>query len=248
MERWTGKLAVVTGGSSGIGAACVKDLINAGVIVAILARREHVMNNFKNSFPDNLKQNIYPVKCDVTVDNEVISAFKWIKENLGSVHILINSAGIADSIYLSGTYCTKQLQKNVDTNVMGTVFCVREAFNQMKDDKIDGHIILLNSVFDEYTPSCAFGSMNIYSATKCAITAMTETYRQEFSAAGTNIKVTSISPGSVNSGSLPASIRDLVDFTMLKSENVSNTIIFCLSTPPHVQIQNIKIKPMHEQF
>lgn len=190
MERWRHKIAVVTGASSGIGAACVKDLVTSGVTVAALARRECKLNEMRNSLPEELREKVHLLKCDVTVENDVISAFKWIKENLGSTHILINSAGTADSIYLCGLYCSKQIQKTIDTNVMGTMLCVREAFNQMKQDNIDGHVVLLNSVLDHHTPACPFGSINIYSATKCAITAMAETYRQEFSSAGTNVKVT----------------------------------------------------------
>lgn len=190
MERWRNKIAVVTGASSGVGAACVKDLVIAGVTVAALARREHKLNEMRNSLPEELRDKVYLFKCDVTNENDVVSAFKWIKDNLGSIHILINSAGTADSIYLCGLYCSKQIQKTIDTNVMGTVICAREAFNQMKEEKIDGHIVLLNSAMDHHTPPCPFGSINIYSATKCAITAMAETYRQEFSASGTNVKVT----------------------------------------------------------
>ncbi|KAL5292287.1 DHRS11.2 family protein [Megaselia abdita] len=248
MERWRNKTAVVTGGSSGIGAACVVDLVKAGMVVAVLARREKTMNEFRNSLSEELRKSIYPVKCDVTIEENVKSAFHWVQENLGTVHILINSAAMARSLDLCGLYCTKEIQECIDINVTGMAFCVREAFNQMRDHQIDGHIVLLNSVCGHYIPIIPLGSINIYSASKYAVTAMAETYRQEFSKAGTNVKITSISPGAVNSGVMPASIRDIVDIAMLKSENVSNAIMFCLTTPPHVQIHELVIRPLHEQF
>ncbi|KAL5292285.1 DHRS11.2 family protein [Megaselia abdita] len=248
MNRWRNKVAVVTGGSAGVGAACVVDLAKAGMIVAALSRREETMNKFLNSLPEELRNNVYPIKCDVTIEENVKTAFQWVQKNLGAVHVLINNAGTCNSIDLSGLYCTKEIQETVDINVTAMVFCVREAFNLMKDHQIDGHIVLMNSICGHYIQKFPLCSVNIYAATKYAVTAMVETYSQEFSAAGTNVKVTGISPGIVNSGVMPASLRNLVDLPMLKPENISNAIMYCLSTPPNVQIHDMQIRPLNEKF
>ncbi|KAL5292289.1 DHRS11.2 family protein [Megaselia abdita] len=191
MDRWRNKTAVVTGASSGIGAACAIDLVKSGMIVVALGRREHRLIDLKNKLPIELRERIHPMKCDVTKESDVIKAFKWVNENLDGTHVLVNSAGFADQMELTGKYCTEKIKQSIDTDVMGAAFCVREAFNQMKDRKTDGHVVLINSIAGHYYPrSSPFGSMNIYIAGKYATTAMTETFRQEFSNAGTNIKIT----------------------------------------------------------
>ncbi|KAL5292267.1 DHRS11.2 family protein [Megaselia abdita] len=248
MDRWAQKTAVVTGASSGIGAACAVDLVKAGMKVAALARREERLNELKNSLPENLRGNFYPIKCDVSDEADVIRAFRWVDEHLGGVHVLINNAGIIRTTDLVKEGNTADIKAIVDTNIMAVVYCVREAYQQMLANKVDGHVVIVNSVAGHRVPIVPGFSMNIYPATKHAVTAMTETYRQEFSNAGTNVKVTSISPGGVSTEIVPEEFKNLADFPLLKSEDVSNAILYCVSTPPNVQIHELTIKPLHEKF
>lgn len=190
MDRWLNKAAVVTGASSGIGAACVVDLLKAGMTVAALARREERLMELKNSLPPSLKDKMHPIKCDVSIEADVVRAFKWVDDHLGGVHVLVNNAGIVRRSDLTKRGNTSDIKEVIDTNMMGVVFCVREAYQQMVEHKIDGHVVIVNSITGHKVPYFPGRSMNIYAATKYAVTAMTETYRQEFSNAGTNIKVT----------------------------------------------------------
>lgn len=190
MDRWINKTAVVTGASSGIGSACVVDLVKAGMNVVALARREDRLNELKNSLPEDLKSKVHPIKCDVTDEADVVRAFRWVDEHLGGVHVLINNAGITRSADVTKKDNTNDIKSVIDTNIMGAVYCVREAFQQMVQNKVDGHVVIINSILGHSIPYIPGRSLNIYPATKHAITAMVETYRQEFSNAGTNIKVT----------------------------------------------------------
>ncbi|KAL5292270.1 DHRS11.2 family protein [Megaselia abdita] len=248
MERWYNKVAVVTGASSGIGSACVVDLVKAGMKVVALARREDLLKALRNSLPINLQGNIFIMKCDVTNESEVLKVFQWVESSLGGTHVLINNAGICRKTNLINKDNTADIRAVVDTNVMGAVYCVREAYHQMKAHKVDGHIILVNSVAGHSVPYFPCSSVNIYCATKHALTAMTETYRQEFSNDGTNVKVTSISPGAVDTDILPEGFRQTPNVPMMKSEDISNAIVYCISTPPNVQIHELTIKPLHEKF
>lgn len=190
MERWQNKAAVVTGASSGIGAALCVDLVKAGMTVAALARREDRLNALKNSLPEQLRGKLHPIRCDVTQEAEVIRAFRWVEEHLGGVHILINNAGVVREGNLVDANNTEHIRAVIDTNIMGVVYATREAFQYMKSKDIAGHVININSIVGHYVPVIPGFPMSIYPASKHAVTAMTETYRQEFSSLKTNIKVT----------------------------------------------------------
>ena len=93
MEKWEGKLAVVTGASSGIGAAILKDLAIAGINVVGLARRVEKVQEIINEL-GKVPGKVYAHKCDVSDEESVKSAFKWIEDKFGCFQILVNNAGV----------------------------------------------------------------------------------------------------------------------------------------------------------
>jgi NADP+-dependent farnesol dehydrogenase len=90
MEKWRGKIAVVSGASAGIGAAIVRDLATRGVIVVGLARRKERVEEIAKELNT---ENIFAVACDVSNQESLKAAFKWIEEKFNSIEILINNAG-----------------------------------------------------------------------------------------------------------------------------------------------------------
>lgn len=191
MNRWLGKVAVVTGASSGIGSAIAIDLANAGMIVVGLARRQHRIDELHSKLAAKCTGSLHSFKCDVSNEKDVLAAFAWICSKFGGVDVLVNNAGILRPGQILDANNTKAMREVIDTNLTGTVFCVREAFASMKARKvIDGHIILINSICGHDVPRVPGVSFNIYPCTKYAITAMTEVLRQELLAEGTTIKVT----------------------------------------------------------
>jgi len=103
MERWSGKVALVTGASSGIGAAITEELAKAGVKVFGLARRVERVEEIKNKL-GKVKGDIIPLKGDVSKEEDIVAAFKVIKEKFGTIHILVNNAGIGRMALLSGKF------------------------------------------------------------------------------------------------------------------------------------------------
>lgn len=103
MERWSGKIALVTGASVGIGASITEELAKAGVIVFGLARRVEKVEELKQKV-GKVKGEIIPLKGDVAKEDEIVAAFKVIKEKFGKIHILVNNAGIARFGLLSSMY------------------------------------------------------------------------------------------------------------------------------------------------
>lgn len=192
MERWSGKVAIVTGASSGIGAQVAIDLANAGVRVVGLARRVERIEELKVQVKPEFKENFHAFKCDVGNEDSVKSAFAWVEENLGGVHIIVNNAGCLRITNIVDEDNTKMLKDVVDTNLWGVVYGTREAFQSMKRHGInDGHIIIINSVLGHTVLRLdGFTSLNMYAPTKFAITALTETVRREMRDLGTKVKIT----------------------------------------------------------
>lgn len=191
MNRFGNKIAVVTGGSSGIGAACAVALVKSGMIVKVIARREYKLKEVHDSLPENLRSNFHPIKCDVSKEDEVVKVFDDINKEHGGVHVLVNNAGVYRPEHrLTSKGNTDDIAATININIMGVMYCTREAFHSMKDREIAGHVVNINSISGHRVYSLPGFTMNIYPPTKHALTAMTETYRQEFSQANTNIKVT----------------------------------------------------------
>ncbi|CAD7079045.1 unnamed protein product [Hermetia illucens] len=250
MERWQNKVAVVTGASAGIGAAIATDLVKNGFIVVALARRVERLQENQSALPANLQSRYHYRKCDVTNEDQVKDTFVWIDTKFGGTDVLVNNAGVISlGVELSGANNTQSIRNTVETNIMGVVYCVREAFNSMKKRNFDGHIVIINSVVGHKVPVTPVGSLNIYPPSKYAVTAMVETYRQEFANAGTKVKVTSISPGAVLTEIIQNSeVSKMENYPMLDSEDVSNAVLYVLRTPPHVQVHELTIKPVGEKL
>ncbi|XP_001600270.1 farnesol dehydrogenase [Nasonia vitripennis] len=243
MERWAGKVAVVTGASAGIGLETAKALVRHGLIVVGLSRRVDKMESEMSSVKGPGK--FYAKACDVTDENNVIEVFHWVEKNFQSVQILVNNAGVLKAATFQEVK-TEDLKHVIDVNIMGLLNCTRHALKIMRKNDHEAHIININSNSGHRVPKFNNGvSMNVYPATKHAVTAICESFINELH--GTKIKVTSISPGVVRTeifeiGNLsPEFINSL---PCLKPEDVANSIVHTISTPPHVLITELTIKPL----
>ncbi|XP_055620926.1 farnesol dehydrogenase-like [Toxorhynchites rutilus septentrionalis] len=246
MERWAGKVAVVTGASSGIGAATVKELVKAGMVVIGLARRAERVEALKSELGGSARNRLHAMKCDVSKEEEILRTFQSIEQKFGGVDVLINNAGITRQTNLIAAGNTNMLREVIDTNVMGLVMCSREAFQSMKKRSVDGHIVHINSIAGHHVPPI-IPHMNIYPASKFAVTAIAETMRHELRTEGTKIKVTSISPGVVQTEILPQEVLSQ-NMPMLEAVDIANAILYVLGTPPRVQVHELTIKPVGETF
>jgi len=185
-SKWIGKVAVVTGASSGIGAAIFKVLAQNEIIVIGLARRSELI---EATIKDLNLQNAFALKCDVCNSKSLTAAFEWIAEKFGTVSILVNNAGITTHFKLLDDDVEAMLKFNkvIDTNVRGLLQCTREAYRLMKQSDDHGLIININSILGHRISL----PLNIYPASKHAVTALTETLRQELTATENNkVRVT----------------------------------------------------------
>uniref|UniRef100_T1P8J9 Short chain dehydrogenase n=1 Tax=Musca domestica TaxID=7370 RepID=T1P8J9_MUSDO len=252
MEKWHNKIAVVTGASAGIGAACCKALVGNGMIVIGLARRSERVDELRQTWPDDKEKQsrLHSLKCDVRQESEVIAAFDKIVKDFGPIAVLINNAGVVRDTELVKENNTEDLRAIVDTNIMGVAYCTREAFKTMsKNTDGLGHVIIINSVVGHKVIHFEGSSTNMYPASKHAVTAMTEVYRNEFLMHNTKLKVTSISPGVVRTEIFSEEDWEkMKDFAALEASDIADAVVYCLQTPPHVQIHELTIKPVGEKF
>jgi NADP+-dependent farnesol dehydrogenase len=176
MEKWSGKIAVVTGASAGIGAAIVKDLAKIGIIVIGLARRPEKIEEIAKELGEVSGQ-IHAHKCDVSDRQSIKDAFKWIEDKFGVVHILINNAGVLRNIkILTDEDVTDKINEIISTNFSGLVHVTRDAFQLMKKSNDYGIIININSNAGHKIPFPMSTNMshNVYHGTKFAVTATSE--------------------------------------------------------------------------
>ncbi|KAJ8921536.1 hypothetical protein NQ315_003156 [Exocentrus adspersus] len=244
MDRWVGKVAVVTGASSGIGAAIAEALAKEGLQVAALARRKNRLEDLAQRL-SNQKGEIFPIQVDVSKETDILSAFTWIKNNLGPIYILINNAGISppSSGILDGQVDSWEMLYKV--NVLGLCICTREAIKDMKENKVNGHIVHVNSVVGQQVVKLPH--MNLYPSSKFAVTALAETLRLELMNQGSKIKITSVSPGLTDTEFLnsPEFKKVIKGNKILEPQNIADAVVYILSTPPHVQVQELIVRAVN---
>ncbi|XP_072314603.1 dehydrogenase/reductase SDR family member 11-like [Eucyclogobius newberryi] len=253
MERWRGRVALVTGASVGIGAAIAKELVLHGMKVMGCARDvEKIKKLSEECRAAGHSGVLVPYKCDLTNEEEILTMFTDIKSQYRGVDVCINNAGLAhpDSL-LNGQ--TSGWRNMLDVNVIALSVCTREAYQSMKERNVDdGHIIHINSMSGHRVVNSA--DTHFYSATKFAVTALTEGLRQELREAKTHIRATSISPGFVETEFFPRLYsqnpeKGSTAYTKLKcieAVDVAKAVIYALSAPPHVQIGDIQMRPVEQ--
>ncbi|XP_045629243.1 dehydrogenase/reductase SDR family member 11 [Ursus americanus] len=253
MERWRDRLALVTGASGGIGAAVARALVQQGLKVVGCARTvgniEELAAECKSAgYPGTL----IPHRCDLSSEEDILSMFSAVRSQHSGVDICINNAGLArPDTLLSGS--TSGWKDMFNVNVLALSICTREAYQSMKEREVDdGHIININSMSGHQVSPHSV--IHFYSATKYAVTALTEGLRQELREAQTHIRATCISPEVVET-QFAFKLHDkdpekaaatYERIKCLKPEDVAEAVIYVLSTPPHVQIGDVQMRPTEQ--
>lgn len=181
MFPWTGKTAVVTGASAGIGSSILVDLAKSGVNVIGLARRKDRIEALaaKNK---NTKGKIQAFECDVSDPKSIQATFDWIETHIGKIHIWINNAGAWRANKLTSNDLTdEEIISTINTNYTGLALCCRKAVKLMEKTGEAGYIINIGSVAGKIsadTNQANFGT-NVYAGTKHAVANLTDVLRLE---------------------------------------------------------------------
>jgi NAD(P)-dependent dehydrogenase (short-subunit alcohol dehydrogenase family) len=188
MGKLDGKIALVTGGSSGIGLATAQQFVNEGAYVFITGRREAELDAAKNE----IGRNVTAIKNDVSKLSDLDQLFDQIKTEKGRLNVLFANAGIAKYGRL-GDISEELFDSIFDINVKGVLFTVQKALPLMPD----GASIILNG---SIVGSKGLSSNSVYSATKAAIRSFARTWTTDLKER--RIRVNAISPGTIDTPGL----------------------------------------------
>lgn len=183
----TGKTAIVTGGSRGIGRAIAEQLAQAGANVAIIyaGRTEAAEETLRLVQAAGSKGKI--IQCDVSQETAVAAMVKEVKDDFGSVDILVNNAGITRDTLLMRMK-TEDWQAVLDTNLTGAFYCTRNAVKWMMKQR-SGAIVNITSIVGQIGNA---GQAN-YAAAKAGMIGFTKAVAKEFAAR--RIRVNAVAPG-----------------------------------------------------
>lgn len=250
MDKWVGKVAVVTGASSGIGSAIAKELAAQGIIVVGLARRTERVEKLACQVGGK----IYAYKCDVSSHESIKEAFKWIEEKFSTISILINNAGVGlqQKVLDTSDEATEAIDRTINTNFTGLIHCTREAARLMKKSNDFGLVVNIGSIVGHVVPFP--NPFSMYPATKYAVRAFSEILRQELIVGDNDkIRVSNLSPGVVeteifNEHGFNNEDKILDKNSYLRPCDISAGVTYLLSTPCSVNVTEITIKPTMEKF
>jgi len=242
-----GKVALVTGASSGIGEATALALARAGARVAIAARRRDRLDGVAGRIAD-LRAESLVLEADVARPEEAESIVSRTVERWGQLDILVNNAGLMLLSPIDRAR-VEDWRRMLDLNVLGLMVTTRAALPQMRRQK-DGHVVNISSTAGRVANPDA----SVYAATKFGVGAFSEALRREVYK--DNIRVTVIEPGAVAT-ELRAHVpdpdtRERIDtwarsMRQLQSEDVAAAILYAVSQPPHVNVNEILLRPTDQE-
>ncbi len=242
------KVALITGASSGIGEAIARRLAKENYRLVVCARRQERLDKLTEKLKEK-NSDILALKVDLRQEAEILTMFNTIRQQWGGVDVLINNAGLGHKEPLM-TGETEAWREMLEVNVLALCICTREAIKDISDRFSEGHIIHISSMSGHRIPLYS----GVYAASKYAVRALTEGLRQELREANKNIKISSISPGFVEtefaekySNSKEKAQELYSRFSMLQPEDIANAVYYILSQPDYVQIHDILLRPTQQK-
>ena len=246
MNNLEGKVAVVTGASSGIGEATVRALAAEGASVVAGARRKERLDGLVEEVSRDGGRAI-AVECDVTDESQARDLVHRAVEEYGSIDVLVNNAGVM-LLSTVGKGLSDQWRQMFEVNVMGLLYATEAAIGHMKEQG-SGHLVNISSVAGRKVTRDSSG---VYAGTKHAVGAISEGLRQEL--LEDNIRVTIVEPGAVAT-ELPDHITDedareslsgLLELERLQAEDIAEAIAYAVTQPDRVSVNEILIRPTQQ--
>ena len=242
MAPLEGKVAAITGASSGIGEATAVALAQAGAKVSLAARRADRLEALVEQIGAD---RALAVETDIADEEQARRFIQQTKDELGSVDVLVNNAGVM----LLGLLLMQggdDWRRMVEVNQLGLVYCSHEALKIMSEQG-GGHIVNVSSTAGRIA---SLGSA-VYNMTKWGVTGFSEALRQE--GVHVNVRVTCVEPGFVDTElqghntnpmvvEATKKMRDEIG-KVLEARDIAQAILYVVSQPEHVGVNEILVRP-----
>jgi NADP-dependent 3-hydroxy acid dehydrogenase YdfG len=238
MQDLTGKVAVITGASSGIGEATARLLVSEGVRVVLIARRRERIA----ALVEDLGDAAVALTADVGDAAAVASVFAEVEQRFGGLDLLFNNAGLGVNARFEASD-PADWKRMIDVNLYGVLHCTQAAIPLMRG-RAGAMISSVSSVGGRYGTE----SWSVYSATKFAVVGFHDALRKELG--GEGIRVSVIEPGAVwtefgqNVSGAMRERRESLD--ALTSEDVAQALVYAFAQPPRVLVEEILIRPVRQ--
>ena len=242
MAPLEGKVVAITGASSGIGEATAIALAQAGAKVSLGARRADRLEALVERIGSD---RALAIETDITDEEQARRFVQRTKEELGSVDVLVNNAGVM-LLGLVLMQSSDDWRRMIEVNQLGLLYCSHEALKVMSEQG-GGHIINLSSVAGRIA---ALGSA-VYNMTKWGVNGFSEALRQE--GVHVNVRVTVVEPGYVETELQGHNENPMVVDAMkkakeeigdvLQSHDIAQAILYAVSQPPHVAVNEVLVRP-----
>jgi clavulanate-9-aldehyde reducatase len=240
----SGRVAAITGASSGIGEATALTLARAGAAVALAARRTDRIKELAEKIEADGGRAL-AIETDVGDEQQANAFISETKEELGRLDILVNNAGVMLLGPVIGAD-TSEWRQMIDVNLLGLLYCTHAALPIMGEQG-SGHIVNISSVAGRFA---TFGAA-VYNLTKFGVNAFSEALRQEVAAA--NLKVTVVEPGFVATELQGHNTHPLVVDAIenmrkeigepLEAADIAQAILYAVGSPDRVAVNEVLVRP-----
>lgn len=236
------KIALVTGASAGIGRATALLLADKNFDLIITGRRRENLENLEKEIRENTGADVLSLCFDIRNQQEVIKACNSLEGKWEKVAVLVNNAGLAVGLNHIHKGVVDDWERMIDTNIKGLLYITREITPMMVKNG-SGQVINIGSIAGKE----AYENGNVYNATKFAVDGLTQGMRIDLAEHG--IRVTAINPGAVETefsvvrfkGNQEKADAVYQGFEPLMADDIAEAILFVVSRPPHVNIDDMLI-------
>jgi 3-oxoacyl-[acyl-carrier protein] reductase len=225
-------VAIVTGGSKGIGYAIARALLDRGMQVVIAARNDAALEEAAQSL--NAGDRLHVVDADVRQEEDATALIAETVDRFGGVDILVNNAGVGRFVPVA-EMSTEEWRQVIDTNLSGVFFCCRAAIPEMKR-RGGGYIVNISSLAGKNS----FPSAAAYCASKAGLNAFSEALMQELRYE--NIRVSYVMPGSVSTGFGDKGLGGEADWK-LAPEDVAKVVVDLVSHEARSLASRVELRP-----
>ncbi|WP_297365388.1 SDR family oxidoreductase [Acidiferrobacter sp.] len=239
MQDIRGKIAVVTGASSGIGEAAARLLHQEGLEVVVCARRADQLAKLA----DELKERVYPVTADVGDPRQVAALFAEVQRRFHGLDLLFNNAGVGFYASFADSQ-PDEWRQTIDANLYGVLNCTHAAIPLLRN-RPGAMISTVSSVGGRY----GLPGWSVYNATKFAVVGFHDALRKELGPEG--IRVALIEPGAVWTHwgyNVPTeqmtARRESLD--ALHAEDIAQALVYSFAQPPRVLVEEILVRPVRQ--